>query len=145
MGTRTGMIRRTSRKAYTIPKRRKTSPALAKLKGELSKSRKTSSALRKKYKGNFFSGSGIKPMAALTIASGGAAAGASKVYMPTIMGFNTALVGGAGLIAASMFMKDDTLAPALGAIGAGMLSAWASDAAAVALINTQAPPASNGQ
>lgn len=144
MGTTRGMIRKTSRKAYVFPKRRKTSPALTKLKGELAKSRKTASALRRKSKANFFSGSGIKPMAALTIASGGAAAGASKVYMPTIAGFSTPLVAGAGLVAASMFMNDDAIAPALGAIGAGMLSAWASDASAMALIGAQAP-ASNGQ
>ena len=137
MGTRTGMIRKTSRKAYTFPKRRRTSPALTKLKGELAKSRKSASALRRKAKGNFFSGSGIKPMAALTIAGGGAAAGASKVYMPTIGGFSTALVGGAGLVAASMFMDDDAISPALGAIGAGMLAAWASDASALALIKQQ--------
>ena len=145
MGTTRGMIRKTSRKAYTFPKRRKTSPALTKLKGELAKSRKTSSALRKRYKGNFFSGSGIKPMAVLTITGGGAAAGASKIYMPTIMGFSTPLVAGAGLVAASMLMKDDTYAPALGAIGAGMLSAWASDASAMALLPAPAADSTNGQ
>ena len=81
-------------------------------------------------------------MAALTITSGGAMAGAAKIYMPTVAGFSTPLVAGAGLVAVSMVMKGDGLAPALGAIGAGMLSAWASDAAALALIGAQN---SNGQ
>ena len=122
--------------------KRRSSPAIKKLKEELSKAKTSARIARKKNKDNFFSGSGIKPMAALTITSGGAIAGASKIYMPTIAGFSTPLVAGSALVATSMFMKGDGLAPALGAIGAGMLSAWASDASAMALLGVQN---SNGQ
>jgi len=152
IGTRKYMPRRTKSTygrvggaAYVKPRKRSsTSPALKKLQGQLSSKSKALSAARRKNKANFFSGSGIKPMAALTIAGGGAAAGAAKVYMPTVAGFSTPLALGAGLVAASMFMGDDKVAPALGAIGAGMLSAWASDASAMALISAN-QNAQNGQ
>lgn len=121
--------------AYT---KRRSSPALKRLKEELGKAKKSASMARRKNKANFFSGSGIKPMAVATICAGGAAAGAAKVYMPQIAGFNTALVAGAGLVAASMYMNDDTLAPALGAIGAGMLCSWSSDFSAMTIIDMQA-------
>jgi hypothetical protein len=132
IGTRKYMPRRTKSKfggiggpAYV--RRKGTSPALRKVREQLASSRKSNAAARKKLKSNFFSGSGIKIGAVLTISGGGAAAGAARVYMPTVFGFSTPLVLGAGLTAASMVMGDDKIAPMLGAIGAGMLSASAAD------------------
>ena len=140
IGTRKYMPRRTKStfgraggRAY-VPARRKPSAPLKKLQEKLAKSNKQNSALRAKEKANFFSGSGIKPMASLTIIGGGALAGAAKIQQPVIMGFSTPLVVGAGLTAASMFMKDDQIAPILGALGAGMLASWVSDATAIKMI-----------
>lgn len=148
IGTRKYMPRRTKSTygriggpAYVKRARRSTSPALKKLQEKLSKAQKSRAALRAKEKANFFAGSGIKPMASLTIAGGGAIAGFAKVEQPTVMGFASPLVVGAGLTAASMLMKDDTIAPMLGALGAGMLASWASDFTALKVLEMKAPPA----
>lgn len=144
MATKKGMTRTTARKAYEFPKR---GAITADLQKKLAAARKRASVATKKNNENFFSGSGIKLQAAATIAGGGAIAGATKVYMPTIAGFSTPLVAGTTLVASSMLMKGNGLAPALGALGAGMLSAWSSDATAMALMNMRESAAapSNGQ
>ena len=121
-----------------VTRRKGKSSALKKAQEALKKSNAAKRNLSKKLKSSFFQGSGIKPMAALTIAGGGALAGASKVHMPAIAGFATPLVVGGGLTAASMFWDDDAISPILGALGAGMLASWSSDATAMALLSDPA-------
>lgn len=119
-------------------RRRSSSPAITKLKNELSKAKNSARVARAKNKSNFFSGSGIKPMAVATIAGGGAIAGAARIHFPQIAGFSTPLLVGGGLVAFSMFSKDDNMAAVTGALGAGMLASWSADASSIALLQLKA-------
>ena len=127
MATKKGMIRKTvsARRAYEFPKR---GAIMKDLEKKLAAARKRASNLAKKEKSNFFSGSGIKVQAAATITAGGAMAGAAEHYLPDgVFGFSAPLAVGTGLVATSMFLDDDMTAGILGAVGAGMLAAWASE------------------
>jgi len=130
-GTRRGMVRLTSRKAY------RPNPALNKLKKQLVAARSKSSALRKRVKGG---NPGMKLGATAAIAAGGALDGAAAAYMPDVFGFSTGLVVGVALVGASTLIKDPTVAGGAACLGAGMLAAFSSKTVENMLI-AQAPAA----
>ena len=126
MATKKGQLRRTSRRAYE-PKRRsyRASPKLKKTEAALTRAR---SSLRKaRDAGKSAYKTPIGEAAAIT--AGGALAGVADAYMPDVMGFDTALVGGVVLVAGAMVLDGQGQKMAAGmtsCVGGGMLAAWAS-------------------
>jgi hypothetical protein len=126
MATKKGQLRKTSRRAYegkrrsyrASPKLKKTEASLARARASLRKARDASKSAYKTPVGE-----------AAAITAGGALAGGLDAYMPEIMGFDSALVGGVALVAGALVM--DAQGQKVGAgmascIGGGMLAAWAS-------------------
>jgi len=122
MAAKKGQYRVTSRRAYTgISKRRRsTSPAVKKLETEKLRMRARYNKLRAKTKQ-----APGKIGATLCTTSGGAIAGASNVYFPSIMGIPSSAILGSALVAYGFF--DETkLGAGAACIGSGMLAAFAS-------------------
>ena len=128
-GTRAGMVRLGTRKAY------RPNPALNKIRKQLAAAKSKTATLRKKAKSPT-----MALGATLAIAAGGAADGAAAAYMPEVFGFNTGLVAGVALVGASTMIKDKTIAGGTACLGAGMLAAWASKTTETMLV-AQAPAA----
>ena len=132
MGTRRGMVRKTKSKrpaytSYTPFKRKSGNSAMNRaLKNSRARGRRLSQRLSKDYLRSANPGH-VKLTAVATIAAGGALAGASNVYFPSIMGFDSKLIAGAALIATGSFLKNPTTAGVLGCLGSGMLSVATSE------------------
>jgi hypothetical protein len=133
MATKIGMRRKTARRAFR-PNR-----AVTKLKDQLQKANSQKRQFAKKAK----EAEGGKVSGAVCVTAGGAAAGAVSVYMPQVAGFQTPLVVGAGLVVASVFIKDAGIAGPVACLGSGMLAAWASGATS-SMLSGQSAPSANG-
>ncbi len=131
MAVKKGGVRKTARRAYVgLPKRRsgfRASPKLRKTEASLARAR---SQLRKARAG----AKGAQPvlMEAAAVTAGGAAAGAVEAYMPDgIMGIDTSLIAGLGLVAAGVYLNTGSgnvqTAKVTTCLGSGMLAAWAAD------------------
>ena len=130
MSTKKGMLRRTSRKAYVFPSRKRKNGALTKANKTITMQRARLTKMKKQINGNFVVSPNpghLKLPAVGAITAGGAAQGAASIYFPQIAGFPTGLILGGGFVAASMFVKNETMAGVLGCMGSGMLSAQASN------------------
>lgn len=123
MATKKGMLRTTSRPAYSglRKKRRNTTPAFRKLETDKLRIQARYKKLREKTKQ-----APSKIAATVCTTSGGAAAGASNVFFPSIMGIPTSALIGSALVAYSFF-DESKLGNGAACIGAGMLSAFAAD------------------
>lgn len=115
MATKIGMRRKTARRAFRPNK------AVDKLKMQLQSAQGRARIATKKAK----EAEGGKITGAVCVTAGGAAAGAANVYLPSVAGFQTPLVLGAGLVVAAVVIKDPKIAGPAACIGSGMLAAWA--------------------